>query len=394
MWNRFAPLILGLWLISAPKTFGYDSHALTLSDQISGLLALIFGLLALKKTLWNWGIALIGIWLQAAPLLFWSKNAACYLNDTLMGSLLIFFSLILEGFPGIKEDSGAEIPHGWSYNPSAYIQRLPIIALNFFCWLIARYLAAYQLGYITTVWDPLFGAGTHNVLTSSVSKLFPVSDAGLGAFAYTLEVILGFGGTRRWHCTPWLVIGFGLLVIPVSCISILLIISQPLIVGSWCFLCLVTAGLMVWALPLAVDEVIATLQFLHQQKKQGKSLLKLLFLGSPSAKGSLDARSPSLLTPWRDQVKAMRWGLSLPWNLSLALMIGVLAMFHHVYIPAALTIVLSAISFAELTRTARFLLIPVGVWMFFSAPILGAALIALSFRKGAILERYGVYKIR
>ena len=35
--------------------------------------------------------------------------------------------------------------------------------------LISRYLAAYQRGYISTVWDPFFGEGTGRVLTSTLA---------------------------------------------------------------------------------------------------------------------------------------------------------------------------------------------------------------------------------
>jgi len=59
-------------------------------------------------------------------------------------------------------------------------------------------MGAFQLGYISTVWDPFFGEGTRRVLTSQVSHSFPVSDATLGAFSYILDVLFGYaGGTHR-----------------------------------------------------------------------------------------------------------------------------------------------------------------------------------------------------
>src|SRR3546814_13437912 len=89
---------------------------------------------------------------------------------------------------------GPEIPLGWSYNPSTWVQRAPIIALGLFGFFISRYLAAFQLGHIDSAWDPFFGAGTAQILTSDVSKMFPASDAGLGAVVYSLEVLMGLMG--------------------------------------------------------------------------------------------------------------------------------------------------------------------------------------------------------
>ncbi len=84
--------------------------------------------------------------------------------------------------------TGPEIPPGWSYNPSAWTQRLPIIFLALVGLLIARYLSAYQLGQIDSVWEPFFPGlpddpaknGTEAVITSSVSEAFPLQDAALG----------------------------------------------------------------------------------------------------------------------------------------------------------------------------------------------------------------------
>ena len=42
-------------------------------------------------------------------------------------------------------------PTGWSYNPSAWPQRVPIIVLALIGAAIASYLAAYQFGWIAAV---------------------------------------------------------------------------------------------------------------------------------------------------------------------------------------------------------------------------------------------------
>src|SRR3546814_1596001 len=77
----------------------------------------------------------------------------------------------------------AAVPPGWDYNPSTWLQRLPIAILAVIGILLARYLAAYQLGHTANAWDPFFGTqpnGTETIITSDMSRAWPVSDAGVG----------------------------------------------------------------------------------------------------------------------------------------------------------------------------------------------------------------------
>jgi len=382
-WSGFLNAILGLWLISSPATFGYKSQAMAISDVVSGIVIIILGLASVRRPKLGWATVVVGLWLQLAPLVFWAPDAASYINNTLVGVLLLGFCLVLNGPPGVRSETGPEIPPGWSYNPSSYAQRIPILAMNFCCWFIARYLTAFQLGYIDHIWDPVFGDGTLKVLTSTVSKAFPVADAGLGAFAYTIEAIMGFGDPRRWHTQPWMVVLFGILVIPVSCISILLIILQPTIVGHWCFLCIVTAILMLIMIPFAVDEVAAVIQFLRRTVKEGKPFFKILWQGDNSLKGPPDPNALDL------SFKAMTQGFNFPWNLVLTTFLGLAGMFLGDYIPSALIITFSVVAFAEVTRSFRFALIPFAIWLMVSIPIIGIAVMALAFRKGTIREKSG-----
>ncbi len=81
-----------------------------------------------------------------------------------------------------------------------------MIGLGFAGWVVSRYLAAFQLGYIDRVRDPFFGEGSRLVLNSDLSHAWPISDAGLGAFAYTLEFLMGWmGSPARWRTMPWMV---------------------------------------------------------------------------------------------------------------------------------------------------------------------------------------------
>ena len=217
IWTRYTLIWLGFWLLASHVSLGYGWTELGLSDCVSGFLLIAFGALSLSnRRIWSpWAACFVGVWLQAAPLLFWASSPAAYLNDTLVGILAIALSILIPGIPGSLPETGPSVPPGWSYNPSSWPQRLPVVILGTVGWFISRYLAAVQLGYIPHAWDPVFDMGTMNVITSDVSKAFPVSDAGLGAMAYTLEVLLALkGGERRWRTMPWMVLLFGLVVVP------------------------------------------------------------------------------------------------------------------------------------------------------------------------------------
>lgn len=58
----------------------------------------------------------------------------------------------------------------WSWNPSAWSQRIPIAVLALLGFGIAGYMGLYQWGLVDEVWDPVFGAGTERVLHSGVSE--------------------------------------------------------------------------------------------------------------------------------------------------------------------------------------------------------------------------------
>jgi len=122
---------------------------------------------------------------------------------------------------------------------------LGIVFLAMIGFFLSRYLAAFQLGHIVYPWDPFFGDSTRLVLTSDISKAFPVSDAGLGALSYLLDALAGLiGGSRRWRTMPWMVVLFGLFIIPPGVTSIVLVILQPVSIGAWCTLCLVASVVM------------------------------------------------------------------------------------------------------------------------------------------------------
>ncbi len=171
--------------------------------------------------------------------------------------------------------SDTNIPPGWQYNPASWPQRLPIIALALVGVAIATYLTLYQLRVVPTVWEPLFGNGSITILNSYVSEMFIIPDAALGAFGYLTDAVAGaIGGPRRWRSMPWIVVVFGLAVGPLGFVSLLLVVLQPVLFDAWCSLCLASAVISVVMIGPAMDEFLASMQYLKRVKKANVSLWK------------------------------------------------------------------------------------------------------------------------
>ena len=184
-----------------------------------------------------------------------------------------------------------QYPEGWDYDPSAWSQRIPIVVLASIGFVIASYLALYQLRVFPTVWEPFFGEGSVRILNSGVSRILPIPDAALGALGYLADAVTGvIGGTRRWRTMPWMVIVFGLAVGPLGAVSVLLVILQPVLFDAWCTLCLASAVISVLMIGPAMDEVLASLQYLKQKSDSGESVWRA-FLGMSdraSTKGGVE----------------------------------------------------------------------------------------------------------
>ena len=423
VWPHFANMALGLWLITSVFALGYRSRALQLSDVASGALVILLAGLSLSRRPFSrfwapWANSLVGLWLLFAPLVFWAPTAAGYANDTLAGALVVVFAILAPGMPmapGMSMEAGPDLPPGWSYNPSSWPQRAPIIALALLGFFLSRQMTAYQLGHVPTLTDPFFGLGTERVLTSDVSRAFPIPDAGLGAVAYMVEFLMGFmGDKRRWRTMPWMVTFFGILVVPLGVVSITLIILQPLAVGAWCTPCLVAAAAMLIMIALTLDEVVAMGQFLVQARREGQSLWRTFWLG-----GTL--RPLPQTGPVRPDVVsagAMVWGVATPWNLLFAVAVGGWLMFapaalgstgpaaHSDHLVGALIVTVAVIALADVGRAARFLNALLGAWIA-AAPwllggattastwndlVAGAVVVLLSLPRGRVGERYGSWE--
>ena len=366
LWYFLVTLFMGFWLLFTVDMLGIDQPEIIYSDQICGGLVILFSLFSLRgSALSPWVIAFVGVYLQLAPMLFWAKVPQAYLNDTVSGIICILFALIFPGIKGIQDEDKGQIPRGWSYNPSSWVQRFPILVFGTIGWFAARLMCAYQLGYIDSIWDPFFVDGTEKVITSNVSKAFPLPDAGLGALAYSLEVLLGLKGrTARWRTMPWLVVGFSFLVVPLGLVSIVLVILQPLIVGAWCSLCLLAAFCMLLMCTLTLDEVVAVTQLLIRAYKEGH-FLRTFFKGTFPDGATDDPDTDKFPPPFKEFCLGMLRGVTFqPYLIGAALVgaffmfapflfqfEGMLSDFSHTF--GALVIVVSILSMAEVARSIR-----------------------------------------
>ncbi len=415
-WVHIAVMPLGAWLLFSPAALAYRSAALSWSDIISGVLVIFFAILSMRRVAWApWANALVGLWVAFAPLAFWAPDPGSYANDTMVGIMIAAFSVII---PMRTEMPGPEVPPGWTYNPSSWPQRAPVIALATISFFLARYMASYQLGHIPGAWDPIFGRGTETVLTSDVSRAFPISDAGLGAYTYLIELLSAvMGDARRWRTMPWMVAMFGIVVVPLGITSVVLIMLQPVAVGAWCTICLITALFMLIMVAVSLDEVVAMIQFLIIGKRSGASAWRLFWIGGTLPKPVEDIGLSRRPTPswtassWRE----MLWGVSFNWRLLGSALVGVWVMaapwvfgttgraFRFESIFGALAVVSAFVAWAEVTRAARILNVLIGLaiavatWFFpdlslavrLSDFVAGLLLIALSVPRGPVRDRYG-----
>lgn len=425
VWAHFANMMLGLWLMTGVFALGYRSFGLQASDFVSGFLIIVLSILSLSGgaffKFWSpWANSLVGVWLLFAPLVFWSPTSSVYANDTLIGALVVVFAVLAPGMPmpqGMKMEPGPDMPPGWSYNPSSWAQRAPIIALALLGFFLSRQMTSFQLEHIASFYDPFFGNGTVRVLTSDVSRAFPIPDAGLGAVAYMVEVLMGFMGDKaRWRTMPWMVTFFGILVVPLGVVSITLIVLQPLAVGAWCTPCLIAAAAMLVMVALTLDEVVAMLQFLVQARREGQSLWRIFWLGG-TLRGAADDAAASARSE-EVSAAAMVWGVTLPWNLLVSAGLGIWLMLapaalgsvgtaaHSDHLVGALITTVAVIALADVGRAVRFVNLLFGAWIIAAPWILGGAssgakwndltvgvlVILLSFRRGRVGERYGDFE--
>lgn len=420
---HWSALVVGTLLVSNALTYYANETNMMLSDLVTGGLVCMLAVVGIAtRAMWlKWPIGIVASWLFFAPLIFKTQHAVAYQTDTLAGALLVVLFWVLPTMRDRVLDA-TEIPPGWTYNPSSWQQRIPLIGLALIGFLISRYLAAYQLGFIDYAWDPWFGNGTEKTLTSEVSKAFVISDAGLGAVSYLIDALAGaIGGKSRWQTMPWMVLLFSFLVIPPGIVSIVLVMLQPMQVGAWCSLCLIAAVNMLIMVPLALDETVATCQYLSRAHRNGVSWVHAICYGAriyvdrslaAQAPASFPGRSQNTLLAQPQEVKASPIP---PLNLLISAAISAWVMAvpevcqlrgdasTMCWLAGALAMTFAVAAFAEVCRTARILNIPLGA-LLASAPFWvngfseagayyavasGIALLLLALPRGAVHHKYG-----
>ena len=455
LWPYYLSMMLGLWLLTSPFTLGYMSDfvpdanqlrvmtdrglasfelrnlLMTWSDVISGILVIVFSILsadAWRRNPWaQWANAFVGLWLLFAPLVFWTPLPEAYANGTLVGGLVIALSVLIPMMPGMSMAGmmgKPDVPPGWAYTPASWLQRMPIGVLALIGFLIARVLGAYQLGHIDSVWEPFFAGsgdmkgmmnGTETIITSDMSKAWPIADGALGAIVYTLELVMTWmAGKDRWRTMPWMVLGLAVLILPLGVVSIYFVIVQPIVIGTWCTLCLIAALAMAVMIPYSLNEFVAMGQFLMWSRKQGKPFWRTFWTGDAMDGGSDDTSKGLAASPREQWVQATR-GVTYPWTLTLSIAIGVWLTFTRLsfdsfgamadsdHMVGLLVVTFSIMAWAEVGRTIRFINIPFGAWLI-AAPwlldgiasplaawngvVCGVLLIVLALPRGRIRNSY------
>ncbi|MFA6238077.1 MAG: NAD-dependent epimerase/dehydratase family protein [Bacteriovorax sp.] len=412
-------ILWGAWLILDSFTRPI-SPAMMTSSFISGFLVMILSTLALLF-LWQWPrwlSAIVGFWILFAPLAFWTTSAADYSNANVIGFLVILCGAYRPGKQYYSVPTVLDRPRDWDYNPSSWRQRIPIVTLAFFGFFIARYMAAFQLGHIDSVWDPFFGGQTETILLSDVSKAFPISDAGLGAFSYLLDAASGLIGDRhRWRTMPWMVILFGLMIIPPGVTSIALVILQPVAVNAWCALCLLTAVIMLLMVSPALDEVVACVQFLRASHKEGKPFWRTFLHGEVITHEEISAVPSQVPFGEVGQYIPNKIVPSISMALIGSIILSTSLMFlpallniekpasNLLYFSAALILTFSIIALSEIARPLRFLnivlgfILAIGVWWpagieteaSWIVTLISLSITALNLPKGKFRHHFGSY---
>jgi hypothetical protein len=193
-------------------------------------------------------------------------------------------------------------------------------------------------------------------------------------------------------------------------------LHQPLAVRAWCAPCLFTALAMLLMIPLSLDEIVAMVQFVAKQKREGHSAWRVFWLGGDQA-DDRGERTDARADTW--QPRGMLWGCTSTWTLWPVAAIGVWLMAAPAvfgvaidrpaadsdHLVGALLVVISIICLAEVARPARFLVIPLGGWLLIASwfltggtaasradsAALGLAVILLGVPLGRVRDHYGTF---
>jgi len=222
------------------------------------------------------------------------------------------------------------------------------------------------------------------------------------------------GDKRRWRTMPWMVLAFIVLVVPLGGVSIFFIIIQPIVIGTWCTLCLVAALFMALMIPYALDELVAMGQFMADAHRRRKPLWRTFWMGD-AMEGGAEDRAKEFRGTTAEMIAEAARGVTVPLALLASIVIGIWLLFTRLlfgsaeamadsdHLVGALVVTFSIMAWAEVARAVRFINIAFGAWLL-AAPwllegagsgyavlnsvVCGALLIALAIPRGAVRNTY------
>jgi hypothetical protein len=166
----------------------------------------------------------------------------------------------------------------------------------------------------------------------------------------------------------------------------------------------------------AVDEVVATGQFLLRARREGRPFWRTFWHGG-EAEPTPAPPLPGDQQPLTHQLAGGMELRAIPWNLALCAAVGVWlmvapAVFGNTGVAAAngtlvgaLVVTFAVIGFGEASRSARLVNVLFGLWLLVSPLVLwddtsdvrwpesvaGLAVVLLSLRRGPVDERFGTW---
>lgn len=213
---------------------------------------------------------------------------------------------------------------------------------------------------------------------------------------------------------PWMVILFGLLVVPLGAVIVTFIIIQPPVIGALCTLCIMQAMVTVILIPYSIDEVLASYQYLRHSVKAGEPFWRTFWKGGPPLSEN-QRPAPDLDRPAGEILKEfITGGVNFPPKLVAAALLGAFILFSPLvfateaplyfsdHIAGCLVVLMAITAMAEVARPVRFLNVAVGAWIAASPfllegsmafgtvgdVVIGLAIIGLSLPRGKRSEEY------
>ena len=257
--------------------------------------------------------------------------------------------------------------------------------------------------------------GTETIITSDASKAWPIADGALGGIVYMAElVMIWMGGKTRWRTMPWMILALAITMLPLGLVSIYFIIIQPIVIGTWCTLCLVAGLAMIVMIPYSLNEFVAMGEFMLDAQRKGKPFWRTFWTGDAMDGGSTDI-DKGLIGTTREKIREATRGVTYPWTLLLSIAIGVWltftrlsfdsfgAMTNSDHLIGALVVTFAIMALAEVGRAVRFINIPFGAWLIaapwlldgiasplatWNSVLCGVLLMGLSIPRGTVRNSY------